>query len=314
MASVNPTYEEEAEHREDEDWWGRQMMNFAKKARDGVWYTFDEFIRHYGVKKHPGTREVPGDARTIKMLKERIRGLKKQLQGFHVADRARQSISVVLYELQELLNENLALAKKRRDYVMPKWNESSGLTQEQSSKLNKIIWAWKRWTDLDERDLKDEEQDAEWPYHEDCYPIGNEWEHWFYTEDQWHPPLENSTHPRTIKGTEGRTCLYRKAFSLDLCPPDFFLKVKDMARWRLYFSRQRFESKGKGKGKKGDDSSSDEEMTDAQRSEKDEQRKGKGKGKSRRIRAPTKVVEHIKDEDRDRMLQSIRDDLLELFK
>ena len=120
--------------------------------------------------------------------------------------------------------------------------------------------------------------------------------------------------PRMIKGTEGRICLYRKAFSLDLCPPDFFLKVKDMARWRLDFSRQRLESKGKGKGKKGDDSSSDEEMTDAQRSEKDDQRKGKGKGNSRRRRAPTKVVEHIQDEDRDRMLQSIRHDLLELFK
>ena len=94
------------------------------------------------------------------MHKERIRGFKKQLEGFHNADQARQSISVVIYELQELLNENLALAKKRRDYVMPKWTQSSGLTQEQSSKLNKVIWAWKRWTVLDERDEKDEEQDA----------------------------------------------------------------------------------------------------------------------------------------------------------
>ena len=104
------------------------------------------------------------------MHKERIRGLKRHLAGFEFSDRAQQSISAAVCELEIVLNSNLALAKKRRDYVMPKWEEAEGLTQAQSSQLNKIIWAWKRWTNLDERDLNGEEEDAAWPYQEDCYP------------------------------------------------------------------------------------------------------------------------------------------------
>ena len=109
------------------------------------------------------------------MHKERIRGAKRHLAGFEFSDRARQSISAVVCELEVVLNSNLDLAKKRRDYVMPKWEEAEGLTREQSSNLNKIIWAWTRWTILDERDLNGEEEDAEWPDHEDCCPIGTEW-------------------------------------------------------------------------------------------------------------------------------------------
>ena len=155
---------------------GPTVDEFAKRAKDGVWYTFDEFVKYYGVPKFPGTTEVPGDDRTIRMHKERIRGLKRHLAGFEFSDRARQSISAVVCELEILLNSNLDLARNRRDWVMPKWQEAEGLTRKQSSDLNKIIWAWKRWTNLDERDLNGEEEDAEWPYHENCYPIGSEME------------------------------------------------------------------------------------------------------------------------------------------
>ena len=86
------------------------------------------------------------------MHKERIRGLKRHMAGFDIADRARQSIASVVCDLEKLLNQNLELARKRKEWVMPKWEEAKGLTRKQSSDLNKIIWAWKRWVNLDERD------------------------------------------------------------------------------------------------------------------------------------------------------------------
>ena len=112
-APVNPAFDEEVEHGADENWWARQLMNFAKTARAGVWYTFDELVKHYGVPKFPGTIAVPGDESIIRMHKERIRGLKRHLAGFEFADRARQSILAVVCELEIVLNSNLALAKKR---------------------------------------------------------------------------------------------------------------------------------------------------------------------------------------------------------
>ena len=140
------------------------------------------------------------------MHKVRIRGLKRHMAGFELADRARQSIASEVCELDILLNSNLELARKRKEWVMPKWQEAGGLTRKQSSDLNKIIWAWKRWTNLDERDLKGEEEDAEWPYHEHCCPIGSDWEHFLYQEDQWHPPHENSSPHRMKERTDEHAC------------------------------------------------------------------------------------------------------------
>jgi len=208
--STDPAYQDEAAHRADEDWWARQLMNCARKAKGGVWYTFEEFVKFYSVPKFPGTNQVPGDDRTIRMHKERMRGLKHHMSSFDPADRARHSIASVVCDLEKLLNQNLELARKRKEWVMPKWEAATGLTRKQSSDLNKIIWAWKRRVNLDERDLEGEEEDAEWPYQEDCYPLGSEWDHGFYSTDQWRPPHDNSSPPRTIEGTRGRICLDKR--------------------------------------------------------------------------------------------------------
>ena len=189
--------------------WKQKLTNLAKKAPDGLWYKFDEYVKYYG-----------SDS-------------------------------------------------------MNRWRNSPGLPTEIATDLVHIMWAWKKQSDP----RPDDEQDAEWPYREDCYPIGSEDDYHFYEQDQWHPPASNKEDPSSIAGARDRDCIYRKAFNLGLNPPDFHMPVKDI-------DPSRFERlAAKGRGRQRDPESEEDEA------------QGKGKGKGKRERPP---VIACQTEDRDR--------------
>jgi len=215
--------------RRQDEIWRQKLTNFAKKASDGFWYKFDEYLKFYG-----------------KDSKNR-------------------------------------------------WRNSIGLPQGVATDLGQIIWAWGKQPDPRPKD----EQDAEWPYREDCYPIGPEDEHHFYEQDQWHPPMSNNGDPAAIPGARDRECIYRKAFNLDLSPPDFHLPVRDIDPDR--FERIAARERAKQSSASVEESESEEDGV-----------QGKGKSKGKPKRQP--VIAHPTDDrDRKERLERALPVLQELF-
>ena len=73
-----------------------------------------------------------------------------------------------------------------RDDGQRRFRNGRQLGPRLASDLGKIVWAWQ--TSSVKRHRRDDKEDKEWPYFEDCYPVGHESEYQFYKLDQWFPP------------------------------------------------------------------------------------------------------------------------------
>ena len=146
--------------------------DFVRKDRDGKWYSFSEFFKYYGPWRFPD-RKIPGNWKTVQRLKvERALLQKRVRSGVPPLELVEH-----LEKNQRSLNENMDLYGKRKNFVIDIWIRSEGLTQSQCQALNSAIWSWQHRA-LDRG--HEEEEDADWPYQEDCYPIGCEDLHSFY--------------------------------------------------------------------------------------------------------------------------------------
>ena len=52
---------------------------FVRRVRDG-WWTFTDMTHHYGLKKHPKNKQVPGTKASIEYCKRKIFGVDAQLR------------------------------------------------------------------------------------------------------------------------------------------------------------------------------------------------------------------------------------------
>ena len=69
-------------------------------------------------------------------------------------------------EHQEDLRRNNDLHLRRKKYVLSIWNGTKGLDNAQTKQLSDAIWSWRHRASQ----RSDDEEDAERPFQEDCYP------------------------------------------------------------------------------------------------------------------------------------------------
>ena len=94
---------------------------------------------------------------------------------------------LVVHEAE--LVRNQFLHDQRVQFVLPSWESTTGLKEGQVRDLHWCIWAWgKKPRKLAAgEDLESDDDGAEWPYEEDCYPKGgDDWATRLCGNDQWH--------------------------------------------------------------------------------------------------------------------------------
>ena len=172
----------------------------------------------------------------------------------------KESHDTLLLILEHELHQNICLYQAREQEAKPTWRIATcQSTQDQVRNMYCIIWSLGKhnhmiltsemciqmtmgWNGRMRRMYIQKDQNGQHTY--------------FYEGDHWHPPLshlQDIEDPDSIAGARGRTCLYRKAYDLGLCPPVYYRRISNMSAWRLNYSRMQqmapYRNIGKGRGK-----------------------------------------------------------------
>ena len=135
------------------------------------------------------------------------------------AEKNRQCAENEFHTCAEQLTKHWSEMYWREEAAKWYWTRAHGLTSDDLSRYHQVIWSWdRRPVDRDDK----VEEDASFPYREDCYPVTDEHSGSFYTEDRWHPPMDG------IPRNTGVPCLYAAAYKLGLSPPGYFVPVSQM--------------------------------------------------------------------------------------
>ena len=191
------------------------QFSFLKRARDGKWYTYSEFYEFHSVTGHT----LIGDQSRLEALRRaKLEAIEKR-KNLNATNHEYQCAQNELHTCAEQLTKHQHDMQWREQNAMWYWNRAHGLTSDDLASYHQVIWSWdKRPVDRDD----EVEEDACFPYLEDCYPDTDEHRGNFYAEDRWHPPMSGL--PRDT----GLPCLYATAYQLSLSPPGYFVPVSQM--------------------------------------------------------------------------------------